>query len=84
MVRYIKVDATQPPIQFDPAAAVVSPSRPLDTDTVHRLKAQAQEGDFDNFGGCLRIQKTIPFAPFIALGVLLTVIFRGQIFSMFS
>ncbi len=83
-VRYIKVDATQSSIQFDPAAALVYPSRPLDTDTVHRLKAQAQEGDFDDFGGRLRIQKTIPFAPFIALGVLLTVIFRGSIFSMFS
>ncbi len=82
-VRYVKADATQAPIHDDPAVVLVHPSHPLDADTVHRLKSQAQKGDFDAFGGRLRIQKTIPFAPFIALGVLLTVLLRGQIFSMF-
>jgi len=82
-VRYVMVEPVTRQA-FPPETTLVRPERPLDLETIQRLKTLAQSGAFDDFGGRLQIQKTIPFAPFIALGVVLTVLVRGPVFSVLS
>lgn len=78
--RYVKVAPTQPMIED--SSVFVRASRPLDTPTVEALREAGRLGRFAEIENRLRVQKTIPFAPFIALGVALTVLAKGPIYAL--
>ena len=45
---------------------------------IEGLKGLSAEGVFEGFGNRLMIQQTLPFAPVILFGVMLTLLFRGS------
>ena len=53
----------------------------LKEEKVRELKQLAQEGRFESFGSRLLIQQSMPFAPVILMGVVLTVLFGGSFLS---
>ena len=52
----------------------------LKKEKVAQLKQLAADGTFEPFGNAINIQKSIPFAPIIALGVLWTIFFSFSTF----
>jgi len=61
---------------------VAAAGRPLTDEETDQLRELDRDGDFDSFAGQLLTQRTIPFAPFIALGVVLTVLARGTFYEL--
>ncbi len=49
----------------------------LSEDKVSELKELAQQGHFDAFGGKIKVQEAMPFAPIVLVGVVLTIVSRG-------
>ena len=56
---------------------IVSPSPEGLSQEIARLRKLADEGHFKEFGDGIVIQRSLPFAPFILAGLILTVLFRG-------
>ncbi|RKY00556.1 hypothetical protein DRP77_11300 [Candidatus Poribacteria bacterium] len=57
---------------------IISPSpEGLSSEEIARLRKLADEGHFKEFGDRIVIQRSLPFAPFILAGLILTVLFKG-------
>lgn len=52
----------------------------LSEQTIKKLKQLCEEGYFRAFGNKVKVQHSMCFAPFIALGILLTVLSKGAIY----
>ena len=63
---------------------VCYPNRPLNTNTVRRLRQLAAQGEFRRFGNQLEVELNMPFAPAIVGSVVLTVILSGSVIQWMS
>ena len=55
----------------------------LSCEKIKELKQLCDLGSFEEFGNKIKIQHSMSFAPFISLGILLTLIARGSIYRFF-
>lgn len=55
---------------------LLNPSEPLDDENITKLKELSNKFGFKN----LRVQQTLPFAPFMFFGVLITILAQGSAF----
>lgn len=58
--------------------AVCQPGRPLSFRDASRLRLLYREGKFERIGDRIAVAATVPFAPFLALGVLLSLALAGS------
>jgi hypothetical protein len=69
-------------VDLGEGAPAIRESHALDDAGLRELQTRAEAGELDQLQGRLRIQKTIPFAPFIGVGVFLTIIVKGPLHAL--
>ncbi len=78
---YARATAHDPP---SPANAfVIQDGKPMASEPVERMKSLHAQGELDALDGDVRVHRTIPFAPFIAVGVVATILLKGPIHQLF-
>ncbi|MBM3210805.1 prepilin peptidase [Candidatus Poribacteria bacterium] len=81
-VRYRKVSGSEIK-RFNPNAIITPKLSGLSAQEIRVLKGLKRDGHFHRFNDQLLIQTTIPFAPALLSGVILTILFKGPFYQGF-